>query len=69
MKVINLLARQLIRKAAGREVQATEQCFSERIEFWSLCLEARSQLSAEKLAKAELKNAKNNNRRNPEVAT
>ena len=50
MRVIELLASQLDREAQPNEISAVEHIFSERMEFWTLCMEARRILNEEKEA-------------------
>ena len=53
MKVIELLASQLDREALPHEIQAMQRIFSEGLEFWQLCLEAKRLLIDEQIAKDE----------------
>ena len=48
MKIIELLAGQLNREALPHEINAAQQIFTQSLEFWSLCLEARRLLLEEK---------------------
>lgn len=41
MKIIDLLSSQLDRDALLHELQAPQKFFTEALEFWQLCIEAR----------------------------
>ena len=56
MTVLEYLSSQLDREMTQFD---TQRIFSEEIEFWNLCLEARRFLIDEKLAKQEEKDATN----------
>lgn len=54
MTRLELLAGQLDAEALDHEKQAPQQIFSQRLEFWQLCLEAK-RLVSEKLLPVEIK--------------
>jgi hypothetical protein len=53
LRIIELLSSQLDREAQPQEISAMEHLFSERIDFWNLCFEARRILLEEKEAEEE----------------
>ena len=48
MTVLELLASQLDREVKDFELKATEHTFSENIDFWTLCLNAKQMFMEQK---------------------